>query len=78
MGHPLDKFPGLRVIHSYMIACVIGTELMFHCGLGMFDGNVIKIFATAVFRSPEKHLQVNHVIHDRIMAAKHLHITWPR
>ena len=52
--------------------------MMFHRGLGMLHGDVVQTVVAPVLRGPEQHLQIYHVVHDGVVAAKHFHIAGPR
>ena len=61
-----------------MVACVVGAEVVSHRSLGMFYSNVIKTLGTTVFRGPEEHFEIYHVVHDSVVASEHYRVAWPR
>ena len=61
-----------------MAGSIIRTELVLHGLIGMRDGYICQIWITTILGCPEQHLQINQVIHNRIMPTEHLHIARPR
>ena len=76
--HAFDKMAVEWIIDSHMITRTVGTEMMVHCCLGMLHGNIVERFVATVFRSPEEHFEIDHVVHDSIVTSEHFHISRPR
>jgi len=47
-----------------MHCTVIVSELMFHSGQGMTDGDILIDWIASLFRGPEEQFQVHHVVDD--------------
>ena len=56
-----------RQITDYMIRCHIFPKMVFQCFVSMCYGNLPILRITCLFRCPEKHFQIHHIINnDRI------------
>ena len=78
MGHSLDKVTTDGIIYCHMIAAAIRTEMILHRGLGVSYSQIVKKFVSSVFGSPEHHIEVHHIIHNRIVRpVARLHFSRP-
>ena len=78
MGDSLDKLARQGIIYSHVIRCIVGTEMIFHRGIGVGHRHIIQLFIASVLCRPKQHLQVYHIVHYGVMPTKHGYITGPR
>ena len=78
MGHPLDKIAADGIINCHVIATAIGAEVVLHRGLGMSHRQVVEELVATVLCSPEYHIEVHHIVHNRIVGpVARLYLSWP-
>ena len=78
MGAAAHELAALGIIDSYMVAASVLTEMVFHCGVGVSYGDVSELCPATVLSSPEKGLEIYHVVHDGVVPAECRYLTRPR
>src|SRR5882672_7731661 len=64
----LEHLAGYAIVLQHVIRTVIGTKMIFLCGLRMAYGNLVKRGVAGNFRGEEKQFEIDHVIDDHRVA----------
>ena len=77
VGDTFYKVAVGRIVDGYMEACAVGAEMVVHRCLGMLHSHVVEAMVATILRCPEKDFEIDHVVHDSIVAAEHFYIARP-